>query len=132
MMTLDIQKISEANHDLPERMRVEDWDVTYDKKADMVMIFGDAPQNSTYHHVDRSGFMVRVIDDSNKICGFAIEGYKSFAKENPDFYFLLMPLTNPMRFELFKSIGQVVRKFDQLKEVAEYFSSAALYQAAKA
>jgi len=37
-----------------------------------------------------------------------------------------------MRFELFKSIGQVVRKFDQLKEVAEYFSSAALYQAAKA
>jgi len=98
MMTLDIQKISEANHDLPERMRVEDWDVTYDKKADMVMIFGDAPQNSTYHHVDRSGFMVRVIDDSNKICGFAIEGYKSFAKEKPGFLFSSDAFDQPNAF----------------------------------
>jgi len=126
-MALDVKKLMETNSDLLERMRSEDWDISYDRKADMVFVHGETPKNSMYYHVGTDGFMVRM-SDKYKIYGFAIEGYKNFAKSHTDVEWALMPITHPIVFRLSISLAKTIKKVDQLKEIAEYLSSTAAYR----
>src|SRR3990167_2409544 len=54
--------------------RGEDWNIYYNKKADMITMGANFPAGTFYYCVD-DGAMIR-IDENNKIYGFAIENAK--------------------------------------------------------
>lgn len=77
------QKIEEHNRDLRERIAAEKWNISYDKRTDMVFMGATFLKGTFYVPINDTGFLVRV-DKDYKIHGFAIENAKHFIKENPD------------------------------------------------
>ncbi len=125
-MALNLEKLMATNADLIERMEAEDWDISYDKRADMLYVHGTIPKESMYHYVGNEGFMVRINQDE-KIFGFAVENYRAFASRHTDVKWIFMQVTDPVLYHIVKVVAQAVRKVDQLKEMAEYLSSVAAY-----
>ena len=89
-----LRAISEANGDLSERMK--DWDISYNKKADMVTMGGTIPEGTYYIYADEDGAMIRV-DEQNRIYGFAIENATYFKKKHPEVAFALNFVMYPTR-----------------------------------
>ncbi|MEI6238310.1 MAG: hypothetical protein WCP15_02100 [bacterium] len=77
-----LKEIINKNSELRERVEREAWSVNYNKKADMIIMGGDFPVNTSYYPVGDTGVMIR-IDKDEKIYGFAIENVKFFMKKNP-------------------------------------------------
>jgi len=123
-----------ANKELSSRMRDEDWDVLYDRQADLVVICGSLPKDSQYVPIGDEGFMVRMKSDDDKIYGFAIENFKHFASIHQDFKLMFMPLTNPVRFWfiwLILSLMQMITDIgaqNQREEAMEYISKEATFE----
>ncbi|MFH1046735.1 MAG: hypothetical protein V1738_00365 [Patescibacteria group bacterium] len=128
--------IIDANRDLAERMEKEDWQVLYDRTADLLVVCGDLPESSEYIPIDEEGFMMRMRPDEVRIYGFAIENFRRFGDRHHDFKLVFMSVTNPWRFRvmmvLFGMIGAIseMRLRSQRSEVAEYVASEAAYGSA--
>lgn len=77
----ELKEIMNANPDLDNRVINGGWTVSYNRRADMVVMGERFPKGTYYIPVD-DGVMVR-IDSDKKIYGFAVENAKSFIKRNP-------------------------------------------------
>lgn len=99
-MAIDKKTIVEHNKDLQKRMIKESWEVTYDRKADTLILGTKFPKGSGSVYInEKEGSMIRVGEDK-KIYGFVFENYKSvFLKENEhSFIFWLIFLPDTYRF----------------------------------
>lgn len=96
-----MDEILKANTDLRERLDKDpsQWSISYNKKADMVIIGEQFPAGTFYFPVHDTGVMVR-IDNNNKIYGFAIENAKYFMRKNPEMALPLSVVVNPIKFKL--------------------------------
>ena len=96
-----LEKIISVNRDLRERVKKEDWSISYNRKADMLLMGGIFPTETFYFPLNDSRVMVR-IDKDYKIYGYAIENAKAFIRENPEEGLILSFIVYPVRSLLFK------------------------------
>ena len=126
-----IKTIIEANPDLRELS--QDWSMSYNKRADMVFMGANFPENTFYVPVDEN-MMIRV-DKDNKIHGFAIENAKSFIKKHPEFiplHFVIYPyrslfLVLPYYFVLYQTIRGINRMKHAFSVSENYIAGRVFY-----
>ena len=92
----DLQDILSLNPDLNDRSRSEEWTLSYNRDADMVIMGGAFPEGSYYYPVFDTGALLR-IDKDKKVYGFAIESAKHFIKCNPELALPLSLIVYPAR-----------------------------------
>ena len=95
-MEQELKEILSSNRDLKERTASESWEISYNKKADMLTMGAEFPKGSFYYPLEDTGVLLR-IDKNKKIYGFAIENTKYFIKNNPDVGFVLSLFVYPIR-----------------------------------
>mgnify|MGYP001567441710 FL=1 len=117
------QKLKEillVNENLRERLENDPWSISYNKKADMVLMGTKFPIGSFYYPVGGTGVMLR-IDENNKLYGFAIENTKSFIKENPEMAIVLSLIVYPVRsffiLCLYFFTYHAIKRFDNIKRI---------------
>lgn len=103
-INLKLKEIMAGNADLQERAASEKWAVSYNKKADMLVMGAVFPEGSYYFPVYDSGVLVR-IDNSNRIYGFGIENAERFSKENPEIGVVLSFVMHPVRSLVLSFVG---------------------------
>ena len=91
-----LKEILSRNEDLRERLERDPWAISYNKRADMVLMGTAFPVGSFYYPVGGTGVMLR-IDKNDKLYGFAIENAKSFIKQNPEMGIALSFIIYPIR-----------------------------------
>ena len=96
----ELKEILSANENLVERMKDEQWNIFYNKRADMVTMGHEFPVGTFYYPIE-DGVMLR-IDKGNIVYGIAIENASFFIKKHPDIGFGLSLIMYPSkRFILF-------------------------------
>ena len=114
------QKLKEillVNENLRERLENDPWSISYNKKADMVLMGTKFPIGSFYYPVGGTGVMLR-IDENNKLYGFAIENAKSFIKENPEMAIVLSFIVYPVRsFFILFLIYHTIKGVNNIKRI---------------
>ncbi|OGY54612.1 MAG: hypothetical protein A2951_03000 [Candidatus Buchananbacteria bacterium RIFCSPLOWO2_01_FULL_56_15] len=119
----EIEKILRANENLLERAKGEDWNIYYNKKADMITMGANFPAGTFYYCVD-DGAMIR-IDENNKIYGFAIENAKFYLKRHPEIALLFYPIVHPYRFFGLLLRYKFVRNVDKIGKILSFSNSIA-------
>jgi|SRR3989344_383198 len=129
--TEELQNIIASNADLKERITADRWTVSYNKRADFLLMGGEFPKGSFYYPVDDSGLMLRV-DKDNKVYGFAIENAKRFATEFPELKFALQLATHPLRTKyliipVMSLVYNMAVGMDSIMSVSNYVAGKAAY-----
>ena len=122
-----LKEVMSLNENLRERVESENWMISYNKKADMLLMGGVFPEGSFYLPIE-DGVMLRV-DENNKVWGFAIENTKHFIRNNPEVGFILSFIVYPVRTRiaahlsfLIGKIGEMAKE-KQIEAVAGYVTS---------
>jgi len=129
--TEELRDIVATNPDLKERIVAERWSISYNKRADFVLMGGNFPEGSFYYPIDDSGLMLR-IDKDNKLYGFAVENAKRFATEFPELKFALQLAMHPVRTKYFIFpamflVYHMVIGIDAIVSVSNYVAGKAAY-----
>ena len=124
--TEQLKTILESNPDLNQRMQNENWDIRYRKSSDMVVMGAEFPADTSYFDVKGTGVLIR-IDDSNRIHGFAIENFKHFAKNNPEFQPFYFITAHPIRARIIFMVARGLHKMNMSKVVSEFVAGQAVY-----
>ncbi|MCX6786371.1 MAG: hypothetical protein NTU85_00925 [Candidatus Kaiserbacteria bacterium] len=126
----ELKEIMLANPNLDRRIKSDAWSVSYNRRADMVLMGESFPKGSFYVPVE-DGVLVR-IGKNKKIYGFAIENAKSFIKRNPRGVGLALSfIVYPIRSMLFTLpvlfITYQAARMRSILSVSDFFAARTTY-----
>lgn len=116
MANIELKEILLANKNLEQRFKAENWQASYNKRTDMIIMGSEFPAETFYFPIEDTGLMLR-IDSGGKIYGFAIENAKYFIKKNPEIGISLSFLVHPFTSQIVSLVSAFALKIGSIGKV---------------